>query len=86
MAPEWLALLVTPPLLEVHVAVCPVIALPLLAPRAKVTVSEPVAIVVEPDAALTAVGAAGTVDGTTALEGADAGPVPTGLVAVTVNV
>jgi hypothetical protein len=52
--------LVRPPLLEVQVAVWLVMALPLLAPSAKVTLSEPVVVVVDPDTALTAVGAAGT--------------------------
>ena len=39
-----------------------------------------------PGAAVTAVGAPGTVAGVTAADAADAGPVPTALVAVTVNV
>jgi hypothetical protein len=39
-----------------------------------------------PAVADTPVGAPGTLAGTTALEGVDAGPVPTALVAVTVNV
>jgi hypothetical protein len=39
-----------------------------------------------PVVAATATGAPGTVNGVTAFEGADAGPVPTALVAVTVNV
>jgi hypothetical protein len=39
-----------------------------------------------PGAAVTAVGAPGTVAGVTAADATDAGPVPTALVAVTVNV
>ncbi|MBK7743707.1 MAG: hypothetical protein IPI40_08510 [Betaproteobacteria bacterium] len=39
-----------------------------------------------PRVAVTAVGAPGTVAGVTAADAADAGPVPTALVAVTVNV
>ena len=39
-----------------------------------------------PAFAVTPVGAPGTVAGVTALEGLDAGPVPTALVAFTVNV
>ena len=39
-----------------------------------------------PAVAVTPVGAPGTVAGTTALDGADAGPVPVPLVAVTVKV
>jgi len=71
-------------LLEVHVAVYFPIALPLLTPAAKVTVSEPVVVVVEPDAAFTPVGGAGepTITGP---EEADAGLAPTTLVAVTVH-
>ena len=38
------------------------------------------------DVAVTAVGAPGTVDGVAAADGAEADPVPTALVAVTVNV
>jgi hypothetical protein len=86
LAPECVPVSVAPPLLEVHFAVWLVIALPLSAPRVNVTINEPVAVVVDPDTARTAVGAAGTVEGITVLEAADAGPVPTSLVAVTVNV
>ena len=78
---------VAPPLLDPHVAVYPVIALPpLFAGAANVTVNDPVAVVVEPDTAFTAVGASGAVTAVTALDAADAGPVPTAFVAVTVHV
>ena len=50
----------TPPLLDMHVAVWLVIALPLLAPMVNVTVNEPVAAIVAPDTAFTPVGATGT--------------------------
>lgn len=50
---------VTPPLLDAHLAVKPVIALPLLAPALNDTFSGPVALVVEPGTALTPVGAPG---------------------------
>jgi pheromone shutdown protein TraB len=86
-APAWVPLRVTPPLDDVHVAVWPEIALPLSEPIVKVTRSEPVAVavavVVEPDAALTPVGAAGTVAGTMVF---DAAPVPTAFVARTEHV
>jgi hypothetical protein len=59
VGPVWMPVLVRPPLLEVQVAAWLVMALPLLAPSAKVTLSEPVVVVVDPDTALTAVGAAG---------------------------
>src|SRR5689334_4061289 len=58
-APTCVPVLSTPPLLDTHVAVWLVIAAPLFAPMVNVTVSEPVAVVVEPDTAFTAVGAAG---------------------------
>jgi hypothetical protein len=58
-----------------------VIAEPLLAAAAQLAVARPL-----PDVAVTAVGVPGTVAGVTAVEAADAGPVPTLLVAVTVNV
>ena len=54
---------------------------PLLAGGANLTVAAPL-----PGVAMTARGAVGTVAGVTALDGADAGPVPTPFVAVTVNV
>ena len=54
---------------------------PLLAGAVKPTVTWPL-----PRVAVTAVGAPGTVAGVTAADAADAGPVPTALVAVTVNV
>ena len=59
VGPAWVPVLVRPPLLEIQAAVWLVMALPLSAPRVKVTRSEPVAVVVDPDIALTAVGAAG---------------------------
>ena len=78
---------VAPPLVDPHVAVYPVMALPpLLAGAVNVTVSEPVAVVVDPDTAFTPVGASGAVTGVTALDAADGGPVPTAFVAVTVHV
>jgi hypothetical protein len=72
-------------LLEVHFAVWLVIALPLSAPRVNVTVNEPVADVVDPDTAFTAVGAAGapTITGS---DGADTRLAPRALLAVTVHV
>jgi hypothetical protein len=76
---------ITPPLLEVQVAVKLVIALPLLAPGVNDTVTGAVVVVVEPGVALTAVGAAG--DPTiTAADGGDATPTPRALVAVTEHV
>ena len=60
VGPAWVPVLVRPPLLEIQVAVWLMMALPWLAPSAKVTLSEPVVVVVDPDTALTAVGAAGT--------------------------
>ena len=68
-----------------RVAVWPVIALTLSAPSVNVTVNEPVVVVVDPDTALTPVGAAGEPT-ITAPDAADAGPVPTTFVAVTVKV
>ena len=70
-----------------HVAVYPVIALPpLLAGAVNDTVSEPVAAVVDPDPAFTPVGASGADTAVTALDAADAGPVPTAFVARTEHV
>ena len=60
------------------------VALPLLTPGAKATDTGPVAVVVDPDVARTAVGAAGDPT-TTDADGADAGPVPRALVAVTAH-
>src|SRR4029077_19519452 len=82
VAPACVPVLVTPPLLDTHVAVWLVIALPLFAPIVNVTTNEPVAVVVEPDFATTAVGAAGepTITGS---EGADAKPAPRAFVAFT---
>ena len=59
VAPLRLKPLVTPPLLETHVAASLVIGLPLSALLANDTVKEPVAVVVEPDLATTFVGGAG---------------------------
>ena len=85
VAPECTPVFVTPPSLDVHVAVWLVIALPLLAPIVNVTVNEPVATVVEPDTAFTFVGAAGEPT-ITAGDAADARPAPRALVALTVHV
>jgi len=63
------------------VIVYEVIALPLLAGAVHDTVAE-----VLPDVAVTPVGAPGAVAGVTEFDAADALPVPTALVAVTVNV
>jgi hypothetical protein len=76
--------LVAPPLLEIHVAVWLLMALPLSVPSAKVTVKEPVEVVVDPDTAFTPVGGAGEPT-ITAADAADGGPVPTPLVAATVH-
>ena len=85
VAPACEPLFVTPPLLDTHVAVWLVIALPLFAPIVNVTVNEPVPVVVVPDLATTFVGGAGepTITGSDAAEGR---PVPTELVAVTEQV
>jgi hypothetical protein len=62
VAPVRVPVRVTPLLDELHVAVYPVIALPPFDTGAvKVATSEPVAVVVEPDTAFTAVGAPGAV-------------------------
>jgi hypothetical protein len=72
-------------LLDTQVAVWLVIALPLFAPFANVTLNEPVAVVVEFETAFAAVGAAGapTIIGAVDTE---SGPVPREFVAATVNV
>jgi hypothetical protein len=72
-------------LLEVHVAVWLVMALPLSAPRVNFTFSELVDVMVAPALALTPVGAPGepTITGPDALE---AVPVPAALLALTVQV
>ena len=77
--------LVTPPLLEVQVAALLVTGLPFAAPAVNETFIGTTGEV-EPDAALTFVGAAGLSAGAMAFEGPDAGPVPTPLVAVTAHV
>ncbi len=65
-----------------EVAVYPVIGLPPLSPGAvQLTVADAL-----PRTAVTFVGAPGTVAGVTELEGAEGGPVPTVLAAVTVKV
>jgi hypothetical protein len=76
---------VPPPLLDVHVAVKLVIALPLFAPAVKLTINGPIDVVVEPEIAFTAVGAAGEPT-TTASDDNDWGPVPIKFVAATLNV
>jgi hypothetical protein len=85
VAPECVPVLVTPPLLDTHVAVWLVIALPLFAPIVNVTLRDPVAIAVEPETAFTAVGGAGepTITGNDA---AEARPTPRPLIAFTVHV
>ena len=83
--PVWVAVLVAPPLVEVQVAVWPVIVAPLLAPNVKVTTSDPVAAVVDADVTATAAGGAGEPT-ITAAEGADARLVPTPFAALTVHV
>jgi hypothetical protein len=77
----WVADFVTPPLLDVHVAVWLWIVLPLFAPIVNVTRSVPDAILV----ATTAVGGAGepTITGPDA---ADASPIPRAFFAVTLHV
>ena len=84
-APVCVAFFVTPPLVDVHVAVWLWIALPLFAPIVNVTVNDPVEVVVDPDFATTFVGGAG--DPTmTAGDATDATPEPTAFVAVTLHV
>jgi hypothetical protein len=85
-APMWTPVFVTPPLLDTHVAVWLVIALPLSAPIVNVTVNDPVTVVVEPDTVLTAVGGPGTFATVTAFDATDGGPVPEAVVAVTMHV
>jgi hypothetical protein len=77
----------TPPLLDVQVAVyCGAVrALPFVAPPTNVTVSDPVAVVVDPDAAETDVGAAGE-PSMTGREAAEARLVPALLVDLTRHV
>ena len=78
--PEWLP--VAPPFDETHVAVKPVSALPLFAGALKETDTEST-----PAVAGLIAGALGTVGfGMTALDEAEAGPVPTPFVAVTEHV
>ena len=71
----------TPPLLDVHAAVKPVIVLPLLAGATKVT-----EICVLPAETVGWAGAAGTAAGTTGAEAGDSRLFPTALVAWTVQV
>jgi hypothetical protein len=73
--------LVAPPLLEVHVAVWLMMALPLLAPMVKETLICPAATL----SAVTFVGAAGDPT-TTGSDAVDARPAPRELVAFTVHV
>ena len=70
-----------PPLLEVHVAVKPVMALPPVLPEVKETDAELV-----PRVTAAPVGAPGTLAGTKLLEAAEAGLLPMALVASTVQV
>jgi hypothetical protein len=70
---------------EVHVAVKPVIAFPLFAPAVNETTNEPVAVVVEPETALTFVGAAGDPTITAGDDGGEAGLEPRPFVALTVH-
>jgi hypothetical protein len=76
---------VTPPFVEVQVAVKLVIALPLLAPGVNDTVNGPVDVVVEPVTALTAAGGTG-VPALTGGVAADWGPVPSWFDAATLKV
>jgi hypothetical protein len=85
-APTCVPVLVTPPLLDVHVAVWLVIALPLSAPIVNVTVNEPVAAAVEFDTAFTPLGGLGASATVTELDAADEAPVPKAFVAVTAHV
>ncbi len=78
---EW----VTPPFDDTHVAVYCVTVAPLFALAANDTVTGPVAVVVEPDTAFTAVGAAGAPT-VTAGDGVDGRLVPRAFVALTVHV
>ena len=75
----------TPPLLEVHVAVKLIVVPPLSAPGVNDTDSGPVAAVVEPDTALTAVGASGASAAKNEFDGSDCGPSPCALCALTVH-
>ena len=78
-APVWLP--DAPPLFDVHVAVNDVIVLPLLLRGTKLTTADPSPLLTVP-----IFGGSGTVAGIAVPEGADAGPVPTPLVAVAVQV
>jgi hypothetical protein len=81
--PVWAR--VTPPLLDVQVAVYPLIEEPLFVPAVKLTVSDPVEPNVERDKAFTFVGAAGD-PRITGNDAADVGPDPAAFVALTVHV
>jgi hypothetical protein len=74
----------TPPSLDEHAAVKPVIALPLFPPGEKPTLIVPVAAVVEPDTRVTPEGDPGD-PMITGGDGADAGPEPRPFVAVVVH-
>jgi hypothetical protein len=77
----------TPPFDEEQTTRYDVIALPpLLSGARNDTVSGPVAVVVDPDTALTFLGGPGTLATVTAFEAADAGPAPTAFVALTEHV
>ena len=76
---------VTPPSVDVQVAVLVVTELPLLTAAVNDTTSDPVAVVVEPETAVTDVGAAGAPT-ITAADATDALPAPRELDALTVHV
>jgi hypothetical protein len=86
-APACVPVFVTPPLLDVQVAVYVLIALPpSLDGAVNVTVNDPVAAVDEPDTAFAPVGAPGGFARITAFDAAEAVPVPIAFVAVTEHV
>ena len=86
VAPLCTPLLVAPPLLETHLAVNFVIAAPLARPATKRTVNDPVASLVEPDAAFAADGVEGAVATTNAFDAEDSAPGPTMFDAFTLQV
>jgi hypothetical protein len=85
VAPACAPVVVAPPLLDVQVAMKLVIAEPLLAGVAYVTLIGPVAVVVEPGAAVGWATGAGAPT-TTAFDAADAGLLPRAFVATTLQV
>ena len=76
----------TPPLLDVHVAVLSVIGLPWPEPTVNDTFMGTLGVGSDPETTVTAVGAAGATAGTIEFDGLEAGPVPTPFVAVTTQV